>query len=128
MFRIVQRTPLFCYFASCCYFTLRFTHHSLVKFQGNPIFFKDKSNTQQMIRIKNSTEGIILNRFKQTPQRINSGNFGCMAFFMFFFYPLELFATWLSQLVGGEMWVRDIWMLHASILINVQIVFHREAQ
>ena len=61
------------------------------------------------------------NRFKCTPQSINFGNFTYISFF-----PSIIF--W-NLLVPGsvhqwepEIWVRDIWTLHASILIHVKIL------
>lgn len=64
---------------------LWFTHHPPVKLQGTPIL-KDKSNTQTIIRNTNSTEGIILNRYRCTSQRINLGNFVYMSCFSCFLW------------------------------------------
>ena len=120
MFRLVCRTPLFCSCGGWCYFTFMFTHHSPVKQKGQKKY-KNNLNTQQIIRNKNCRERIILNRFKCTSQSINLWNFTYMSFF-------PSIISWHLLVPGSvlqweaEIWVRDFWTLHASILINVKIL------
>ena len=45
-----------------------------------------------------------------------------------FHHISETFGTWFSPSVGGRSWVRDIWTLHASILINVKILSAGDCQ